>query len=220
MRAIVIRHYKTLIDVANQIMGWGDAPPADDWEPDVAYVDAKLRQAKIDFDAVHTSSLERSFKTGIYFASTRGINEVHDHQELREVNYGVFYNKSKKWVQANIPEFKTDPDYVFADGESFRQMQRRSVGCFSALAKRHRDETILVVTHAGVIRGLVCHFLRLGYAENLRRKISHRYIGEFCFQRDGIRQYSELGEPSGFVRGGIVEIPCHRLPAGTPTPAG
>lgn len=218
MRAIVIRHYKTLVNVADQIMGWGDAPPADDWEPDVAYVDAVLREAKIHFDAVHTSTLDRSRKTGLYFAARRGIRELESHAGLREVNYGVFYNKSKRWVQENIPEFKTDPDYVFAEGESFRQMRHRSVGCFSDLVRRHTGQSILVVAHAGVIRGLVCHFLGLGYAENLRREISHRYIGEFLFRRGRFLQYSELGESSEFVREGVIESPCGRMPAGAPAP--
>ena len=209
MRAIIIRHYKTLINAANEIMGWGDAPAADDWEPDIAFVDGVLRLAEINFDAVHTSSLERSRKTGMYFAASRGIEVVHSCDELREVNYGAFYRKSKKWVEEHVPEYKTDPDYVFLDGESFRQMQDRAVRCFSLLAREYPNQTVLIVAHAGVIRALVSHFLKLRYSDNLRRKISHRYIGDFLFEDQTLRRYDELGEISGFVREGIVDVPHH-----------
>jgi len=44
---------------------------------------------------------------------------------------------------------------------------------------RHHDETVSVAEHAGVIRGLICHFPGLDYTGNLKRKITHRYIGDF-----------------------------------------
>ena len=87
-------------------------------------------------------------------------------------------------------------------------MQQRSVSYFSSLASIHSGDTILLVVHAGVIRGLICHFLGLDYADNLKRKISHRYIGEFLFDGQTCVQYDELGKPSGFVNEGVIEVPC------------
>lgn len=207
MRAILVRHYKTLINAADQIMGWGDAPRASDWEPDLVYVSNILKSKKMQYTAVYTSDLERSRQTGRYFAKSRHINILHDHPELNEVNYGVLYKKSKKWVEKNIPEYKTDPDYVFKGGESFRQMQKRSVDFFSSLTKKHKNDTILIVAHAGVIRGLVCHFLNLDYTNNLKQKITHRYIGEFSFKESQCKEYRELGKPSGFIDNNIIKIP-------------
>ena len=207
MRAIVIRHYKTLINVSDEIMGWGDAPRAQDWEPDLAFVNSILNTENIDYTTVYTSDLERSRQTGRYFAKQRGINIIHDHPELNEINYGSLYRKSKKWVKSNIPEYKTDPDYIFENGESFRQMQKRSVEFFLTLPARHQGETILIIAHAGVIRGLICHLLELDYAANLQQKISHRYIGEFDFNNRDCVRYQELGRPSGFIETGVVNVP-------------
>ena len=113
----------------------------------------------------------------------------------------------KKWVAENYPQYKTDPDFVYPEGESFRQMQERSVNFIASLASSHSQETILFVVHAGVIRGLVCHFLGLNYAENLKRKISHRYIGDFVFEGAECSRYNEFGKPSGFVRDGVIAVP-------------
>jgi alpha-ribazole phosphatase len=207
MRAILIRHYKTLINVSDEIMGWGDAPRAMDWEPDLAYVNEILDTQNIDYTTVYTSDLERSRQTGRYFAKRRGISILHDHAELNEINYGALYRKSKKWVTQNIPEYKTDADYVFEDGESFRQMQKRSVDFFISLRDKHRDSTILIVAHAGVIRALICYFLDLDYTKNLKQKITHRYIGEFSFVQGNCISYNELGKYSGFVETGEISIP-------------
>lgn len=204
MRAIVVRHYKTVINESGLIMGWGDAPRVKEWETDLKYVDEQLRERCIHFTTIYTSYLERARQTGMFYARQRGIRVVHDVIALNEINYGELYRKSKTWVEENIPQHKKDPDFVYPGGESFRQMQTRSVGYFQSLAKRYPGENILIVVHAGVIRGLVSHYLQLPYAENLKRKISHRYIGDFRFSGERFDSYEELGEPSGFVSDGVV----------------
>ena len=210
MRANVVRHYKTLINESGLIMGWGDAPPAKGWEADLTYVDAILNERNIQFSAVYTSYLERARQTGMFYARKRGIPLVHDTLVLNEINYGTLFRKSKSWVEKTIPQHKKDPDFVYPGGESFRQMQMRSVKFFKSLSRKHQDKTILVVVHAGVIRGFVSHFLGLPYAENLKRKVTHRYIGDFLFDGDQCVRYDELGKPSGFVHDGVILVPLER----------
>ena len=210
MRAIVVRHYKTLLNTAGQIMGWKDAPRDKDWLADVGFVDAQLRRHGIRFDAICSSDLERARQTAMYYGRSHGIHVVHDSAALNELDYGLLSRKSKKWVEQNVPEHKKNPDFVYPEGESFRQMQQRSVAFLAALAQSRPDDTVLLVVHAGVIRGLVSHFLGLEYAEHLKRKVSHRYIGEFVFAGGSCVRYDELGKLSGFVRQeGGVDIPWH-----------
>jgi len=208
MRLILVRHYKTLINVSNQIMGWGDAPRAGNWEKDLAYVDKTLRDRGIRIDEVHSSYLERARRTAMYYAKGRGIHLIRDSQPLNEINYGPdLYKKSKAWVAKNFPLHKKDPDFVYPNGESFRQMQARSVEYVKALESSRKDKCVLLVVHAGVIRGLVCHFLGLSYAPNLARKISHRYVGDFHIENGVAVSYDELGKPSGFINDGVISTP-------------
>ncbi len=208
MRAIVVRHYKTLLNATDQIIGWGDAPRAKGWQADLAFVNTRLRECDIRPQAIYSSGLERSRQTAMYFARCHGIHIVNDSTLLNEVNYGALYKKSKKWVARNIPQHKVDPDYIYPDGESFRQMQNRSVSFLTSLAGLYPERTILLVVHAGVIRGFVSHFLGLDYAGQLKRKLSHRYIGDFHFRGHACVRYDELGKHSGFVRDGVVQVPC------------
>ena len=215
MRAIIVRHYKTLLNAAGQIIGWGDAPRVKGWQRDLSFVNEQLRERGIRPELIYSSDLERARQTAMFYARSHGIHIVNDSALLNEVNYGSLYKKSKKWVSRNIPQHKVDPDFVYPDGESFRQMQTRSVVFLSSLAGLYPDKTILLVVHAGVIRGFVSHFLGLDYASQLKRKISHRYIGEFAFNGNACVSYDELGKYSGFVRDGIVEIPCSITPGST-----
>jgi alpha-ribazole phosphatase len=212
MRIIVVRHYKTLINQSGQIMGWGDSPRSVDWQVDLAYVDGVLSANSLEFAAVYTSNLERARQTGMYYAKKRNINLIHDQAELNEINYGILYKKSKKWVEKHVPKHKKDPDFIYPKGESFHQMQERSVGFIQSLWKKRKHDTILVVVHAGVVRGLVSYFLELPYAENLKRKISHCYIGDFLFKHERCVSYNELGKPSGFVQDGVIAIPYQNNP--------
>ena len=207
MRAIITRHYKTIINASDQILGWGDSPRDKGWRADVEYVSNRLREQGISFDAVYSSDLERSRQTAMFHARLLGIHLIHDTPALNEVNYGKLYKKKKKWVAEHYPKHKKDPDLVYPEGESFRQMQQRSVSYLSALAKTHPEQTVLIVVHAGVIRGLVSHFLGLNYADNLKHRISHRYIGDFLFNGETCVSYDELGKLSGFVRDGVIEVP-------------
>ena len=207
MRAIITRHYKTIINASDQILGWGDSPRDKGWKADVEFVSSRLHENGINFDAVYSSDLERSRQTAMFHARLFGILVIHDSVALNEVNYGKLYKKKKKWVAEHYPQYKKDPDFVYPEGESFRQMQQRSVSYLSSLAQSHPEKTILIVAHAGVIRGFVSHFLGLNYADNLKRKISHRYIGEFQFQGDSCVRYDELGKPSGFVSEDAIKIP-------------
>ena len=207
MRAIITRHYKTLNNVSEQILGWGDSPRDKSWRADVDFVNERLRKEGIRFDAVYSSDLERSRQTAMYHARLLGLKIIHDTPALNEVNYGKLYKKKKKWVAEHYPQHKKDPDFVYPGGESFHQMQSRSVDYLSSLAKSHPQQTVLIVVHAGVVRGLVSHFLGLNYADHLKHKISHRYIGDFLFDGENCIRYDELGRASGFVREGVVKIP-------------
>ena len=207
MRIIAVRHYKTAGNLAREIIGWAESPPVDGWQADLVDVMESLQASDIRFDRVYTSDLKRAQDTGLYYAQSLGVDEVIHAQQLREINYGRMSGKSKDWVEKHIPLHKKDPDYVYPDGESFAQMQSRSVGYLKGLAAEHANQTLLVVVHAGVIRGLISDFLGLDYQQNLKRRITHRYIGDFTFDGDRCVQYTEHGRKSGFIKDGVISTP-------------
>lgn len=210
MRVILIRHYQTQSNAEGRILGWGNSPPYHDWKDNVDFIDTRLHENGINFDAIYSSDLERARQTAKIHAGSFGIPDVISIPELNEINYGKLQTKKKSWVAGHCPRHKKDPDLVYPDGESFRQMQQRSVRFVSSLALANPQNTILIVSHAGVIRGIVSHFLGLEYASSLKHSISFRYIGDFLFNGNSCVCYDEFGKPSGFVRDGVIEIPLAR----------
>ncbi|NEV64091.1 histidine phosphatase family protein [Thiorhodococcus minor] len=211
MRLIVIRHYKTLNNLRRRILGWTDSPPIPSWRTDLARIDALLRAKGLRFDAVYSSSLARARETARWLAEQRPGTPMRERPELNEVDYGELASLSKDWAQRHWPQYKSDPDFVFPNGESFAAMRERSVNCLLGLERQHKGQTLLVVLHAGVIRGLITCLLDLPFATNLKQKISHRYIGDFTIREQRCCRYDELGEPSGFVHNGVIDIPCRSL---------
>ena len=207
MRVILIRHYKTQSNKEGRILGWGDSPPYPNWMKNINFIDAGLRENGVNLDAVYSSDLERSYQTAKVYAASFGIAEVIRVPALKEINYGEVQTRQKSWVIEHYPQHKKDPDMVYRGGESFRQMQQRSVDFVSSMSVSHPGQTFLVVSHAGVIRGIICHFLGLDYASCLKPGIPFRYIGDFQFEGTNCLRYDELGKPSGFVGDGIIETP-------------
>ncbi len=207
MRLILTRHYRTRTNEADRILGWADSPPGNGWKADIDFIDNCLRQRGLVFDAVYSSALERSRQTALIHAESLGIPVVKSSAELNEVNYGQLRHQKKDSVARQYPQHKLNPDMVYPGGESFRQMQRRSVRFLSSLVVEKPQQTVLIVSHAGVIRGIVCHYLGLDYASHLKHRISFRYIGELRFDGDKCVSYNELGTPSGFVDDGVIELP-------------
>lgn len=212
MRVIVVRHFRTVNNASRRIMGWGDAPPAEDWEEDLRVVDERLRAVGLHFDAFYSSALGRARETARYFANVRGRTDLHGDPAFNEVNYGDFFGRPKQSIEASCPEYKKDAGFVFPGGESFHEMQRRSVGGLLGLEALHHGRTLLLVAHAGVIRGLVCHCTGLDLEPHLRRKVSHQYVGDFSIENGVCIRYDELGRPSGFVRDRVVKVPFLRHP--------
>lgn len=207
MRIFLVRHYKTLGNVADEIIGWSESPPAEGSQADLAYVLQQLEATPIRFDRVCTSNLKRARETGDIYAQGLSVNDRQHSAALNEVNYGKLNRKDKHWVEKHLPKHKVDPAFVYPDGESFLQMKKRSVAFVESLVNKHAKANILIVAHAGVIRGLICHFLHLDYSANLKRKIGHRYIGDFSFDKKRCREYRERGVPSGFLADKIIKNP-------------
>jgi len=207
MRLVIVRHYKTTSNESGKIIGWGDSPPVKEWRQDINFVNDTLRKSKIHVDRIYTSELRRARNTGLFYAYSLNIKKVHHSPEINEINYGDISKKSKQWVQQHIPEYKKDPDYIYPKGESFLQMQKRSIDYVLEIANKHPEDVVMVVVHAGVIRGLVCHFLGLDYASNLKQHVGHRYIGVFDIEKKNCIRYEEAGVESGFITQGIIKVP-------------
>ena len=59
-------------------------------------------------------------------------------------------------------------DFRLPQGESFAAVQARAVACVARWQARYPGDCLLLVSHAGVLRTLLCHWLALPLAAVMR----------------------------------------------------
>lgn len=123
------------------------------------------RLARERFSALYSSDLGRAVQTAKAITERTGHAIVTD-ARLRERHLGIFQGLDSVEIGERYPEERRllrtqGPDYVIPQGESMRQQVERNVACFNELAQMHVGETIVVVTHGGVVSGFFRHTLAI-----------------------------------------------------------
>ena len=158
-RLLLVRHAPTL-ETGKTLYGRlpGHSPSAKGREM-AAGVAERLSAVKVA--AVYASPMERAMETAEAIAS-RQRKPVLPHEGLMEVDYGRWAGRSLRSLYA-LKAWRvvvTTPSRVrFPDGESLLEAQTRIVKTCHDLAARHRNQTILAVSHADMIKAAVSHYL-------------------------------------------------------------
>jgi probable phosphomutase (TIGR03848 family) len=125
---------------------------------------AARRLRSLPVTAVYSSPLERTRETAAIVARSHGLR-VRTERGMLEVDYGDWTDRSLAQLRRH-PLWRTvqqTPSRVtFPGGESIRSAQQRSVEATERLAAAHGGETIVVVSHADVIKAVVAHHLGMG----------------------------------------------------------
>ena len=137
-------------------MGHLDSPLSELGEKQAQAIAKRLGQ--ISFAALYSSDLGRAVQTAEYISDASEIVMVTD-VELRERNMGIFQGYTFPEMKEKFPtewnEYHSDNkfEYVIPKGESQRQRLERSVKVMNRLSGLHPTETIVVVSHGGILRG-------------------------------------------------------------------
>ncbi len=188
----LIRHGQTESNINSVIMGgMVDTPLTEEGMQHIGRIIQKL--TGIRFEEIYSSDLGRAFMTAYHIKENLNLPaNITPRKELREMNYGIYSNMKKEDVRKKCPQYKTDPYYIFPDGESFAQMQQRVVNYVNDLEERHKNKSILVVAHSGVVRALICYFKRWYIGDYLNLKIPHIYVGVFSINNGDMLSYKEI----------------------------
>ncbi|HUH65591.1 MAG TPA: alpha-ribazole phosphatase [Syntrophales bacterium] len=115
-------------------------------------------------DVCISSTMKRCRETAAILTEGSGMELVFD-PDLREIDFGRWEGMTFEEILKGFPndidrwiEFR--PEFTFPGGEKIGDFQARIQGVAGRLAANSAD-TILVCTHGGVIRLLICHFLGL-----------------------------------------------------------
>ncbi len=151
MRLIVVRH--TAVDVPTGVCyGYLDVPLAQTSDVDILRVSDKL--CAFTFDKVYSSPLSRC--TILAELLSKGGGYITD-DRLKELHFGDW--EGLNWKDISDTQ---EAQFWFADwingccpgGESYQQLSKRVNELVNDIKLNHPHDTVLVVTHGGVIRAL------------------------------------------------------------------
>jgi probable phosphoglycerate mutase len=163
VRVIAIRHGETVWNAEGREQGQADSPLTPRGLDQSVAIAGRLRGQR--FAALYSSDLGRALQTADFVAHATGVDVLVD-PGLRERHMGIFQGLTREQMAARFPAeyaaYRADPyGYAIPGGESGRERRDRSVRVMTALADRHADDTIVVITHGGFLLGFFEHVLEL-----------------------------------------------------------
>ncbi|MGZ9031223.1 MAG: histidine phosphatase family protein [Burkholderiaceae bacterium] len=150
---LVIRHGETAWNAEHRIQGHLDIPLSSTGMRQAGRLAERLANEPVH--AVYSSELARAWLTAEPVAERLGL-QVLPEPRLRERSFGIFEGLTLDEIAAQHPEaFRLwrgrDPAWAMDGGETGQQLIDRVLEALHDIAGRHRDETVALVTHGGVL---------------------------------------------------------------------
>lgn len=127
--------------------------------------------------AVYSSGLKRALQTA-QAVSQRLSLPIQVDVRLSESCFGVWEGLTLEEIQARYPDvlrsWRSDPVHTrIPGGETAGECQQRAVAAVRKIAARHSGETVVVISHGGPIKTIVCSILCLDLAQRFRFSIDN-----------------------------------------------
>ena len=159
-RLIITRHGQSIANAECRFAGHSDF----DLSP-LGHAQAELVADYISknfkIDLIYSSDLLRAYNTALPTAKRLGL-EIIPTTELREIYAGIWEGRTTDELKV---EYEHDFDIWRNDyansrctlGESTREVYRRVTAFVKELAQRHDGQTVMLSTHATLVRALCAH---------------------------------------------------------------
>jgi 2,3-bisphosphoglycerate-dependent phosphoglycerate mutase len=183
---IIVRHGQTEWNIAGIRQGHLDSRLTGKGLAQATALGQRL--AREHFTALYSSDLGRAVQTAMAIADRTGHEIVTD-PRLRERHLGIFQGLNADEITEKYPGERRmlrtmGPDYVIPGGESMRQQVERNVSYLNDLAHKHVGETIVVVTHGGVVSGFFRHTLAIPLDAPRRFEFVNAGLNVFAYEQE------------------------------------
>lgn len=172
-RLFLVRHGETDWNRNGQIMGARPIPLNHTGKLQAQRLASMLKGYSIS--RLHSSPVERARQTAEILASALGLSVTID-PGLREIGMGTW--EGLYWHDladdiARINFYLRPHEARPPQGETFGEVQNRAVETVERLLNETTNETILLVSHADVLRAILAHYLRFDLASIRQIRIDH-----------------------------------------------
>lgn len=159
-RLLLVRHGETVANREYRYIGIRDNPLNTHGETQATQLAEAL--SVLPVAAVYSSPLQRAYNTALQIAARHAL-EVQRVDDLRECNFGDWEGLTRAEVLARSPqnaqllhEWEQNMSSAPPNGESFEAMRERVSTAVEKLTQLHPDQAIVLVSHVGPIKVLLC----------------------------------------------------------------
>lgn len=176
-RLVLVRHGESHANVTNEIVGHDSCRGLTDVgrAQAAALRDRLLDRGGVKASAFYTSELPRAIETASILAPAvaGGEHEAVRRCELCEFHWGAMEGRSR----ADFDGVDTIYDTVAgAGGESWVRFMVRCRRALFRLAAEHAGQTVVIVTHGGVIRASMYHFAGVNGPGAVELSVDHASV--------------------------------------------
>lgn len=158
---LLIRHAVNDFVKTGKLAGWTPGVHLnDEGKAQAAALGARLADLPLHY--LYASPLERTMETAEAIQRHHVGLTIMPYAAVGEVRYGDWEGKSIAALQTRkmwhvVQEYPSRA--YFPNGETMRGVQDRAVDAIEALAAQHPRETVIVVSHADLIKMVMAHYL-------------------------------------------------------------
>lgn len=131
-----------------------------------------------DIDIIYASPFYRTTQSANIASDILRVKPKYD-KRLIDINFGIYHGKpfNELWNKISERElFYKKPE----KGETRRNVKKRVLSFFKEIDKKHKDKTILIISHADPIWLLVSHLKGLTEEQTIKHKKDyHPKVGTF-----------------------------------------
>jgi len=160
VRLFLVRHAEAIANPELRYLGSRDDPltARGQWQA------LQLAQAftPLALAAVYTSPLQRAVATATPIAEAHSMSSIPE-PRLVEAAMGTWEGLRRAEILARSPDdaahhqrWEADPTCAPPGGESLAAVQARVVACVRDLSERHTGAAVVLVSHVGPIKALLC----------------------------------------------------------------
>ena len=159
MRFILVRHGETQWNTNGRFGGYTDVPLNEKGKMQAELAGRKLMKETID--KVYCSDLSRARDTAQAILEHHSL-PVEYSQAIREMNFGKWEGLTYQQILEQYPDHSKRwvEDYTNVaclEGESLKMFYDRIAHAFEKIkGQATDDQTVLIVAHSGVIKGILC----------------------------------------------------------------
>jgi len=157
LKLYLVRHGQTDLNKVRRYQGRIDVPLNETGKQQVQKL--AMRLTSEPFDKIYVSPLARAQETAKMIQNGRSI-DVESLPELVEMDFGKLEGKNYKEIIEEFPDWNPAVfDFTFAGGENLDNLVIRTQSFLDILKGQNESSNILVISHSGCLRVILCLLL-------------------------------------------------------------